>query len=184
MALLQVCKYKMICKFPRINLKHHGFSLLEILISMLLISISMLGIASLITRSMQMGQDGLLRTQAIILTGNMIESIEANNAGAFNQDYVIAAAAAVDNPPDCLQIYCTPTQLATYDLGLWKQTIADQLPGGTGAISATVNGDIINYTLVISWNERRSKTEYEFNENSAEVVSYITNKSVYDFSAI
>lgn len=170
--------------FPINNLKHQGFSLLEVLISMLLISISMLGIASLITQSMQMGQDGLLRTQAIILTGNMIESMEANNAAAFNQRYVISAETAIVSLPDCLQIYCTPEQLATFDLGLWKQTITEQLPNGTGAITATVNGNIVNYTLIISWHERRNRNEYEADLGNAETVSYSTNKAIYDASAI
>ena len=104
-----------------------GFSMVEVLVSLLILSIGLLGLASLQASGLRYSGNSALRTQALILTQDMIERIRAN-----------------------------PTANVT-DLTAWRAIIASQLPDGTGAITITIDSPtagISNAVVTISWNER------------------------------
>lgn len=61
------------------NLKHAGFSLLEMLIALLILSIGLLGVATLQIRGQQFNQVGYLRTQAAFLGYDIMERIRINS---------------------------------------------------------------------------------------------------------
>ena len=59
-----------------------GFTLLEVLITMFVIAVALLGTAGLQAYAMKISQTGQLRTEAVILGLDLLERIEANNPGA------------------------------------------------------------------------------------------------------
>ena len=60
-----------------------GFSLVEVLVALIVLSVGMLGIASLYVDSLRAGRTALLRTQAVFLATDMADRIRANpTAGA------------------------------------------------------------------------------------------------------
>ena len=67
----------------RINRRRQGFSLLESLVSLLVLSIGMLGVAGLYTQSLQAGRTAMLRHHAVNLAGDVAAQIRANG-GANN----------------------------------------------------------------------------------------------------
>lgn len=156
-----------------------GFTLFEVLVSMAIVAFALLHSLALTISSMRLNQSAQFRTQAAILSGDIFERIEANNPGAFNQNYVISADSTISSPPDCLTNTCTPLQLAQFDLVWWKQVISNRFTGGTGAITANVSGDAVVYTVTINWSDRRSKTKYATTGNN-ETFSYVTSKIVYN----
>lgn len=63
-----------------------GFSLIEVLVSLIVICIGVLGMAALQSRSLVQSQDSVLRNTAIMLAGDLIEMMRSNPDGALNGD--------------------------------------------------------------------------------------------------
>ena len=57
-----------------------GFSLVEVLIALIIMSVGMLGIAGLYVQSMQAGRTSMLRHHAVTLAGDVADRIRANPA--------------------------------------------------------------------------------------------------------
>ncbi len=55
-----------------------GFSLVEVLIALIILSVGMLGIAVLYVQSMQAGRTSMFRHHAITLAGDVADRIRAN----------------------------------------------------------------------------------------------------------
>ncbi len=64
-----------------------GFTMIEVLIAMLVVSFSLLGMAGLITRSAVVEVDAVQRTQALLLLRDMVERIQLNRADALAGKY-------------------------------------------------------------------------------------------------
>lgn len=120
-----------------------GFTLLEVLATLLLLSVGMLGIATLYLESLRISRLALHRTQAVTLAADLADRIRANRdpPGAY----------ACGDP-------CRPDAggdaVATADLASWIGNIATQLPGGTAAVafSAAGSGVPARYTVAVRWN--------------------------------
>lgn len=74
---------------PKNYLKQQGFTLLEVLITVLVLGIGLLGLAGLQNASIKSNQSAYDRTQAVIFMDSMQEVMRANRAqaraGAFNK---------------------------------------------------------------------------------------------------
>ena len=75
--------------FPRRNPalapdRTHGFTLIEVLVTLLVLSIGLLGIASLQTQGLRGTHEALLRTQATTLAVDMMERLQADTLDAHD----------------------------------------------------------------------------------------------------
>ena len=127
-----------------------GFSLVEAMVSLIVISVGMIGIAALYGQGLSAGRTALSRTVAVNLAATMAENIRVNRlaqaayAGAgANNNCDPAAGGGVD---------CTPAQMAAHDVFLWNADVAAQLPNGVGAV-AFVAGTPPTYTITVTWDE-------------------------------
>jgi len=127
-----------------------GFSLVEAMVSLIVISVGMIGIAALYGQGLSAGRTALSRTIAVNLAATMAENIRVNRlaqaayAGAgANNNCDPAAGGGVD---------CTPAQMAAHDVFLWNADVAAQLPNGVGAV-AFVDGTPPTYTITVTWDE-------------------------------
>ena len=120
-----------------------GFSLLEVLIALLVLSVGLLGIAGLQTVSLKFNHQSYERTQATLLISEMIEKISANpaatRAGTFDNVAAAATSASYAAYGAC-PTSCTSTQLANFDIFRWKSSLEDprRLAQGTGKIERVV----------------------------------------------
>ena len=125
-----------------------GFSLIEVLIALIIMSVGMLGIASLYVHSMQAGRTSLFRHNAVTLAGDVADRMRANPTGAN----AYTGAGANNN---CIGggTNCSNVQMAAQDILGWTQQAADTLPSGlvTIGFDNTVNPPV--YTIAITWNE-------------------------------
>lgn len=137
---------------PTVPRRDAGFSMLEILVTLFVIAIGVLGTASLQTLALKMSKGGQFRSQAVILGLDLIERIEANNPSAIAGSYA-PATLPTDYPKDCRTAYCLPSELATYDLVQFKNRMESQLPGASVTISFAGAGPF-TYTIQINWEER------------------------------
>ncbi|MEE4301132.1 MAG: type IV pilus modification protein PilV [Pseudomonadales bacterium] len=128
-----------------------GFSLIEILVAVLIVSVGVLGVAGLQLVSLQNNTSAMYRTQAFQAAYEIIDRARANP----DQDYSID----LDDPipgaiPDCEGGNCTPAQMRTYDLATWLTALDGPpagLPGGDGEV--VVAGDSI--TVTVQWRDDR-----------------------------
>lgn len=133
-----------------------GFSMLEVLVSLLLVSLAMLGQAGLQISSMKLSKSAGSRMQATLLSAEIAERIENNKTAALAGSYVVtpASSTAAVAANDCLANKCSPSDLASYDLAAWQARVDATLPSATWEITQ-VAGNPSTYTVVVTWQDRR-----------------------------
>jgi type IV pilus assembly protein PilV len=127
--------------------KQCGFTLLEVLIALLVLSIGLLGLAALQTVGLRSNQMANMRTQAIQVTYDISDRMRANPEGVDNQEYPITV---VEAPADT-----TATGQALTDLTEWRDQV-EQLPGGRSQIVRSVVGTVVVHTITVFWDEERT----------------------------
>ncbi len=135
----------------RLNQRQAGFSLVEVLITLVIMSVGMLGIAGLYVQSMQAGRTSMFRHHAVTLAGDVADRIRANPTA----DIAYAAPVGVDNSCVLGGIDCSPTQMAANDILLWKEQAASTLPGGDVLIDHTAEAGQVpaTYQITVTWTE-------------------------------
>ena len=132
-----------------------GFTLVEVLIALVIMSVGMLGIAGLYVHTMQAGRTSILRHHAVTLAGDIADRIRANpRAGAA---YGLAGA---NN--DCVDggVNCTSAQMAANDIFLWGQQASGALPNGT--VTVVVDNTVVppTYQITVAWTEPGESMTY------------------------
>lgn len=130
-----------------------GFSLVEALVALVVLSVGMLGIAGLYLESLRSGRVTILRSQAVTLASDLADRIRANRAGAAGYAHDVA-----DEPATvaaCLGSAgtCTPAEMAETDKAQWVAAIAAALPGGAGEVVVDAATAPDTYTITITWVE-------------------------------
>lgn len=120
-----------------------GFGLIEILVSMLVLGIGILGMVGLQLNAMKFNHTAAVRTQATFLAYDISDRMRANRMRARAGDYDISLTASAPSG----------TSTAAVDLQQWKAALSSQLPAGTGAIARASSG---NVTITVQWDEGRS----------------------------
>ena len=126
-----------------------GFTLLEVLVALLVLSIGLLGLAALQTLSLKFNHQSYGRTQAVIRASDMLDRIRANPLGKKAGAYDFVAAGSIPAiSTDCTTAVCSSTELATWDINKWNTDNANLL-NGTGAITTSASVR----TITIAWKE-------------------------------
>jgi len=135
-----------------------GFTLVEVLIALIILSVGMLGIAGLYVHSMQAGRTSIFRHHAVTLAGDVADRIRANPRAAIAYSQAGANNNCVNGGIDC-----TPAQMAGNDIDLWEQQAADTLPNGTVTVDFD-NGVLPpTYQITVAWDEPGENMTYIIN---------------------
>lgn len=132
-------------------MKQSGFTLLEVLVAMLVLSIGLLGLAGLMASSMRNNQSAYHSTQATWFAYDILDRMRANRAGALAGNY----SAALSSP--ACSMAAPAGSIAAQDIGGWKNMIACALPEGDGSI--VVNGANRRVTVTVQWNDSRGSVD-------------------------
>lgn len=109
-----------------------GFTLLEVLISLMILSIGLLGVAGLQITSLRNNHSAYLRTQASALAYDMADRMRTNSQATEDGDY---DQANNTQHTDCLAAGgCRAADLAEHDTYEWEDRITALLPSGQGLI--------------------------------------------------
>jgi len=126
-----------------------GFTLLEVLVALVVISVGMLGIAVLYVEGLKAERTSVYRTSAVNLVADMADRIRANPTGTIAYVGGSANNGCTNGAGDC-----SPQQIAQEDLWWWDRDVASRLPGGAvGDVQFLVNGFTNQYTVSVTWNE-------------------------------
>ena len=139
--------------------RHRGFSLVEVLIALVIMSVGMLGIAGLYVQSMQAGRTSLFRHNAVTLAGDVADRIRANPRalGAY------ALVGGVDYGCVAQGVDCSEPQMAAHDVLLWTDQVSQTLPNGQ--INITFDGAVTppTYQIQVAWVEAGDPLDYTIN---------------------
>ena len=135
--------------------------------ALVVMSVGMLGIASLYVTSLQAGRTALTRTQAVNLVNDMADRIRANSRGrgayALADTRAADAQAPTSTPPCITSLNCAPETLAAIDLNTWLRSFKTALPRNARATvtyAPPVAGDPDKYQIRVNWSESGQDNSY------------------------
>jgi type IV pilus assembly protein PilV len=148
--------------------RQRGVTIVEGLVALVILSVGMLGIASLYVTSLKTGRTALLRTQAVNLVNGIIDSIRANGTAgvAYELDTLAEAPTADPEAPAICGAdgVCTAAEIADQDLMNWAAALNAALPGPEASIAYTDSAagvpDI--YTVSVSWQESGETQRFQY----------------------
>jgi type IV pilus assembly protein PilV len=171
-----------------------GFTLLEVLITIVVIAGALLGTAGMQAYGLKLTQGSQFRTQAVFLAADIIERLETNNSGAkvgaYVRDPVVGSGRT---PPACNNTApCTDLQLADFDLGNFETRLVEQLPGVTAAITMTPAAfpsvGPWTYTVTVTWQEVKYRPKGTASatggSSTTDTFTYTVSRTVYDRSTV
>ena len=146
--------------------RHHGFSLIEALVAFMIISVGMLGIASLQTISMKAGHTAVIRTSAVFNVEDILDRMRANTTqvaayvvedagtGVDGSCNDAVGSSAAPNTVTTTATPCSAAALAADDIFHWKQSLGQNIKGKV-EVTVPVAPRVLNtVTVTITWTER------------------------------
>jgi type IV pilus assembly protein PilV len=132
------------------NPRRTGFSIIEVLVTLTIVSFGLLGLAAMLVKGILHSDDSMLQSVAVQQAYDLADRMRANVSGvnAGNYDSVTCPAAQACTP----SALCTPAQLATYDICTWNSQNGTLLSSGQG----TLNKDGVIYAITVGWHDRSS----------------------------
>jgi len=131
----------------------NGFSLIEVMISAVVISTSLLGVLSMQMIGMKGTHHSYMKQQAMGVVQNAMERMAANRAAVLTGDYVVDSKTLnCATPPNCSTTSCSPADIALLDkITLVCGYQADSAPrtGGVKIENATDMSALLEGSLKI-----------------------------------
>lgn len=138
------------------TIRQSGFSLLEIVITLFIISIGILGLVIMQATGLNSNQRAYQRSQATILAYDMADRMRANTSAINNYLTSFMVPTSATRQVGCITTgVCSTADMAQNDLYEWNIALSTALPDSNGAI--TTNGAGL-YTVIVRWDDDRSGT--------------------------
>jgi type IV pilus assembly protein PilV len=131
-----------------------GFTLIEALVALLVLSVGLLGVAAMQLSSLQANNGAFQRTQATFLAQDMADRMRANRVAAITgqaYDFDLGDAAPV-----------APATIAEQDIVAWKTRLAATLPeGAVDAPDSAVDVDVVTgvASITIRWDDSKGEED-------------------------
>ena len=122
-----------------------GYSLIEVLVAVLILGIGMLGIAAMQATALSNSQSSIERTQAVLHTYSIFDSMRANRDAALTNGF---------SPAGDTGMMCAPPvggNTAANEVRRWVTDIIASNQTGCGRIQNN-NGV---FTVTVQWNDQR-----------------------------
>lgn len=125
--------------------RQSGMLLIEVMVTIIIVSFGMLGVAGVILNSLKANESSYGRAQAVWLANDIIDRMRANRV-----------AAESINLPYNLALNGTPagTGVPTTDLTSWLAAVGTTLPSGKGSVS--VVSATKKVTVTVQWDDSRA----------------------------
>lgn len=161
---------------------HRGTSLIEVLVSLVIISIALLGGVAMQLRALQLGKSSEFRNQAVLLAGDLAERMEANKEAAasamLDGAYAVAKTSVPPTATPSCTAACTAAQQAALDLYQWQNQIASLLPSSAWTVRQTTHGNPSSYEISIEWADGHG--DQSFGSNAGDITaSYVATRTIY-----
>lgn len=127
--------------------RQRGLTLFEVLITLFVLSLGLLGLAGLQITGLRDNHSAYLRSQATVLGYDMADRLRADRNNALTGAYDIALA---DASP-------TGSSLADLEVAQWRTLLGQELPLGTGAVVRA--GSL--FTITVQWDDSKGANPAE-----------------------
>lgn len=147
-----------------------GFSLIEALITMVVVGVGLLGLAKIQAAAVGNTQISRVRSLVALQTESLAAAMHGNRAfwaagGTAPATFSVAGQTVTDSsnvlnqtlaPGQCLTgSPCTPQQLAAYDVQQWASTMNGNFHGYGATVNCTTTvGVPVNCNITVTWNEK------------------------------
>tara|TARA_R110002126_G_scaffold16527_29_gene66101 strand:+ start:857 stop:1363 length:507 start_codon:yes stop_codon:yes gene_type:complete len=135
-----------------------GFSLLEVLITLLIVKLGLLGVLAGQTLALQYVIDATQRTTAVALSASLVQELGAVAAGSSSFTLDLNPETPVTAPGCNAEVICSGSELRDYQLAnwqqLWQSITADQRMGALFAPQFCLQFAEGSLQLQASWQQR------------------------------
>jgi len=128
--------------------RHQGFTLIEILVTVIVLAIGLLGLAGLQATSVRFNHSAYLRSQATSLAYDIADRMRVNRQAALNNNYTGSVTRS------CQNNVALAGTVAARDIAAWGNALACALPSGRGNI---VRGAGNIFTITVLWDDSRGQ---------------------------
>ncbi|WP_306853750.1 type IV pilus modification protein PilV [Cupriavidus necator] len=149
----------------RVQRMAHGFSLIEVLITLVITAVGLLGLAKMQAAALANTQVARGRSLMALQLESLAAAMRGNRgfwaAGTAPATFTLSGTTVTDSTgalgtaaPDCASVACTPIQMAAYDVQHWAAEMAAHFP--TYAATVNCSNDIsrpVRCSLSASWSE-------------------------------
>jgi len=151
-----------------------GFTLIEILVALLVLSLGLIGLAMLQATGLRYNNESYMRSQATILAYDIIDRMRANKSAADAADYCLDSktpacetkAKPADEPCGDSGGCSSVAKLAAYDISRWYALQAQLLSPGASpssivrsTVTTASGGTVFQYVITMRWSERDTNIE-------------------------
>jgi len=152
------------------TLRQRGVGMLEILITLLILSIGFLAVAKMQVQGMRFSQSAYIEAQAYFMITDMMDRMRSNADGVRSGFYDGKSTSATAVNPNCTVNYCNEQSLAYQDIFDWSAMI-HPLRGTPAFVPALPSSDTVQasaqieslsgnmYRLTAQWIERIGNSE-------------------------
>lgn len=141
-----------------------GATLIEILITVLVLSVGLLGLGATQMMSLKNGNNASLSYFASLAAYDIVERMRINPLGVENGAYDATDVDDTQTQRTCTSGICSTLQLAEMDLYEWGQMLSSNLPEGKGSV-AVDDGEA---TITVNWSEQHTGENHGTDNGGAE----------------
>lgn len=138
------------------RIKQRGFTLLEVLITLVILAIGLLGLAGMQAIGLKNNSSAYQRSQATQMAYDIADRMRANIAAIGNYRTSVTAPSTATIKTGCTTTAgCSATDMAENDLYEWNLALTNStatLP----MVDATITAASEIYTISITWDDDRS----------------------------
>jgi type IV pilus assembly protein PilV len=148
--------------------RERGFTMLETLIAIVVVSVGLIAMAALQARSLAEVSISRLRSVSTLHAASLADMMRSNRAG-LDAGVYRTNPSSDDVLSACFTTGCTASQVAAAHIAIWRAAIAADLPGGQGivCVDSTPNDGTPSvpacdgvagapYVMKIWWNEDKN----------------------------
>lgn len=133
---------------PTIHTRISGFSMIEVLVSVIVLAVGLLGLAALQISMIRYNNSAQMRSIAIAQATDMLDRMRSNYAGITSGYY--NNISGTPSNPNCTT--CSSQEIAQSDTYQWNSANQDLLPSGQGTVVGVGN----LYTVTVYWDNTHS----------------------------
>lgn len=122
----------------------HGFTLLEVLVALTIVSFGLLAMAGLMLKGAGLNHTSYVRSVAVQQAYDIADRMRANIAGVTGNAY--------DSITYTANQTCTAATMAAYDACYWNTQNESQLPSGRGTVTRTG----AEFLITVFWDDNKS----------------------------
>jgi len=165
--LIRPTSRKLDSGFSNKRASNKGFTLIEVLVTIVVVSIGLLGLAGLQISGLRANVSSEARSKATLLASDIIERMRANPLGVAANNYSALAVSKLangncsvptparicSNTNTTAAVNCTASQMATFDEWVWgcgltpaagaqRGGVINLLPNGSASVTCNDNGTV------------------------------------------